>query len=437
MQKKTERLTTSLLEKRYLDSLIYQEWDTDFNTWRFTTKQEFIYENDRIKTETVYTWNGAESELTPILKSEYTFDANGNLISEIQSIAGLTLDWTLHQKTDYTYFLNKDGVYKLLIEENFANYTVNPQWINTYKFELSYDEFETMVVQEIVYEWDAGENKWTNMYSDDYDYTSGLLSSIINSLWNNDDNKWEPYAKWDYFRDSFKINEEIQYWWDTDLTNDWVQESRFVYEYGIGLDAMPILTIETAFIWDTEKDYWQNYYKDEYQYDNHGNRSLGTYYEWIETPGEWAQYYKDAFIFDLNYSFSDLIAPFNYEEEIDDTSVYFNNMVIGYRGYEYVNQVWEDNMKMLFFYSDYTNVLSIDDEKLPKAIAVYPNPVKDKLCIQGVSKPSKVSIYNVLGKLVFSETTSSEVDLEGLQSGIYIVKIMDQQKETTRKFIKN
>jgi hypothetical protein len=38
---------------------------------------------------------------------------------------------------------------------------------------------------------------------------------------------------------------------------------------------------------------------------------------------------------------------------------------------------------------------------------------------------------------VFSETTSSEVDLKGLQSGVYIVKIMDQQKETTRKYIKD
>jgi surface protein len=78
----------------------------------------------------------------------------------------------------------------------------------------------------------------------------------------------------------------------------------------------------------------------------------------------------------------------------------------------------------------------VDDENL-FAISIYPNPTKDKLCIQGLSSASKVSIYNVLGKLVFSETTSSEIDLKGLQSGIYIVKIMDQQKETTGKFIKN
>ena len=38
---------------------------------------------------------------------------------------------------------------------------------------------------------------------------------------------------------------------------------------------------------------------------------------------------------------------------------------------------------------------------------------------------------------MLSEITSSEVDLKGLQRGVYIVKIIDQQKEITRKFIKN
>ena len=436
VQKKTERLTSSSLEKRHLDSLTSQEWDTDFNTWRFTIKQEFIYENDRLKTETVYTWNGSESELTPILKSEYTFDVNGNLISEIQSITGLTLDWTLYQKTNYTYFLNKYGVYKLISEENFANYSVNPQWINTYKFELSYDEFETMVVQEFGYEWDSGEDEWIHMYIDDYNYTSGILSSEINSYWNIGSSEWVLNSKWDYFYDTFAVAEVVFYWRDT-FINEWINESKYEYQYQQGTVSLLELTKETGYTWDMDLNNWKYDYKDDYQYDNHGNRSLGTYSEWIETPGEWAQYYKDAFIFDLDYSFSDLIVPFNYEEEIDDTFVYFSNMVIGYRGYEYVNEMWEDNMKMLFFYSDYTNPLNIDAEIFTQSISVYPNPVKDELFIQGVSNTLKVSIYNVLGKLVFSETTSSELDLESLQSGVYIVKIIDQQKETTYKFVKN
>ena len=56
---------------------------------------------------------------------------------------------------------------------------------------------------------------------------------------------------------------------------------------------------------------------------------------------------------------------------------------------------------------------------------------------QGLSNPTKISVYNLLGKLVLSKTTSSEINVDNLQSGIYIIKIVDEQKEIIRKFIKN
>jgi surface protein len=70
-------------------------------------------------------------------------------------------------------------------------------------------------------------------------------------------------------------------------------------------------------------------------------------------------------------------------------------------------------------------------------ISIYPNPTNDKLFIQGLSSLSKVSIYNVLGKLVLSQTISKEIDVKQLSKGIYILKIADEQKEIVRKFIKN
>jgi len=68
---------------------------------------------------------------------------------------------------------------------------------------------------------------------------------------------------------------------------------------------------------------------------------------------------------------------------------------------------------------------------------VFPNPALDKLFIQGLSKPTKISVYNVLGRLVLSKITSSEVDVDNLQSGIYIIKIVEEQREVVRKFIIN
>ena len=76
------------------------------------------------------------------------------------------------------------------------------------------------------------------------------------------------------------------------------------------------------------------------------------------------------------------------------------------------------------------------DDQNQLDISIYPNPTNDKLFIQGLSSLSKVSIYNVLGKLVLSQTISKEIDVKQLSKGIYILKIIDEQKETTRKFIK-
>ena len=78
---------------------------------------------------------------------------------------------------------------------------------------------------------------------------------------------------------------------------------------------------------------------------------------------------------------------------------------------------------------------SIDDQN-QLDISIYPNPTNDKLFIQGLSSSSRVSIYNVLGKLVLSQTISKEIDVKQLSKGIYILKIIDGQKETTLKFIK-
>ena len=79
---------------------------------------------------------------------------------------------------------------------------------------------------------------------------------------------------------------------------------------------------------------------------------------------------------------------------------------------------------------------SVDDQN-QLDISIYPNPVIDKLFIQGLSNPTKISVYNLLGKLVLSKTTSSEINVDNLQIGIYIIKIVDEQKEIIRKFIKN
>ena len=85
---------------------------------------------------------------------------------------------------------------------------------------------------------------------------------------------------------------------------------------------------------------------------------------------------------------------------------------------------------------DADSYLGVNDQNITN-ISIYPNPVVNKLFIQGLLDVSETSIYDVLGKLVLSNTTSTEIDVSNLKKGIYTIKIEAEQKETIKKFIKN
>lgn len=64
---------------------------------------------------------------------------------------------------------------------------------------------------------------------------------------------------------------------------------------------------------------------------------------------------------------------------------------------------------------------------LPTAIALYPNPAKDKLFISNVpaSPGATISIYDISGKCVLSEILSKAINISSVSKGIYTVKIND------------
>ncbi len=76
-----------------------------------------------------------------------------------------------------------------------------------------------------------------------------------------------------------------------------------------------------------------------------------------------------------------------------------------------------------------------------KYIRFYPNPVKDKFTIESstITGESQVSIYNVSGqKLTEQKITGDkcEIDISNLPAGIYIIKLINQEKIITGKITK-
>ena len=71
-------------------------------------------------------------------------------------------------------------------------------------------------------------------------------------------------------------------------------------------------------------------------------------------------------------------------------------------------------------------------------LSVYPNPVSNgKLYVVTKNNFTKqVEIYNVLGKKILTETLiGKELNISKIKSGIYIIKITENNITATRKLI--
>jgi len=76
------------------------------------------------------------------------------------------------------------------------------------------------------------------------------------------------------------------------------------------------------------------------------------------------------------------------------------------------------------------------------SISLYPNPSSDyvKIISSDLSETAKINVFDVLGKLTFSDLTDDinnySLDVSNLKSGIYFITISTKTKSSSNKFIK-
>jgi hypothetical protein len=89
-----------------------------------------------------------------------------------------------------------------------------------------------------------------------------------------------------------------------------------------------------------------------------------------------------------------------------------------------------------------TTTLSVDDiENDKNQIQMFPNPANDVLTISAPTTIAQVTIYDMAGKLILSNTntrsTSETIEVAQLSSGMYMVQIKTTSKTTLKKLIIN
>jgi hypothetical protein len=93
-----------------------------------------------------------------------------------------------------------------------------------------------------------------------------------------------------------------------------------------------------------------------------------------------------------------------------------------------------DNLRVATTFAD---VLSNNTPNSISGLKVYPNPAKNNLYISSDSFAEKqVELYDVLGKVALkTKVTNTPINLSGLTSGVYVVKVTEEGKTATRKIV--
>lgn len=82
------------------------------------------------------------------------------------------------------------------------------------------------------------------------------------------------------------------------------------------------------------------------------------------------------------------------------------------------------------------STMSIDDKDLNQ-LSIYPNPVSGNSISVSTNNSLQFEIYNIIGKLVNKgETKNGTISVQMLNSGVYIIKLSNENQQITKKLIK-
>ncbi len=84
----------------------------------------------------------------------------------------------------------------------------------------------------------------------------------------------------------------------------------------------------------------------------------------------------------------------------------------------------------------WSNSLSITEKNMDLQVKMYPNPATNFISFDGLNIDSNIEIFNSIGEKVYNNTYNSSNKLNfNLSSGIYLVKIISENKSVVKKLV--
>jgi hypothetical protein len=249
---------------------------------------------------------------------------------------------------------------------------------------------------------------------------------------------------------------------------NWLNNSKTEYAFDANgnklLEAVYMRSWNTIYMnsWDSTQ-VWIGSYKYEYQYDSNNKMLSSTEYQWNFDTSSWLGVWKSEItynvdqnpIIQIDYRTETTVWIPNIKTEFSyDTTVSINNMLVpqGYREmgannmisqivetpYNAAISAWTTSKSILLYYSNYIYI----DAGIPSLnslkISIYPNPTTESFRVNGLARPSTLSVLDLTGKLMFTKVISSNepISINSLPKGIYLVKINSGNAQISQKLVK-
>lgn len=143
----------------------------------------------------------------------------------------------------------------------------------------------------------------------------------------------------------------------------------------------------------------------------------------------------DSGTFDLVIN-GNIIATIPYSDTAQTTTIPCNiSQVTSF----VINNNTNPSNRVMFDDLKWTCGLLSNEEFSQETFNIYPNPVSNQLNIQlNSTEKTQIDIYNILGKRVLTKTIhqSQSIQLENLNSGVYILKLTQNNSTISKKLIK-
>ncbi|MBP6550994.1 MAG: T9SS type A sorting domain-containing protein, partial [Flavobacterium sp.] len=228
-----------------------------------------------------------------------------------------------------------------------------------------------------------------------------------------------------------KLTEELYEEWEN---SQWVNSSKSLYAY----DTNHQMISSRNATWDDFNNLYKEFYRTDYVLDGAGNRISETDTD-VNNNNKW----KDEYTYDSLSLMSNFAHPFKDKNGLDyltEDFPYVNKILAkNHYYYDMATSNYTLSSRTTYNYNS-ALTLAVENPEIVKAgITIFPNPTASviNLDFSEAVTIDKVVVVDITGKTVLQQgANTTQVNVEKLAKGLYIIEAYSGKEKFTSKFVK-